>query len=168
MSDRPHGRYVVIDESSPQALGICDKSGFVFRRIDMVKQMEWRGNALVWTGFIVGKPFVDTPNAQLRPPILPPDPVPVQNPRLQQPTTVAWSNQSIPWSLLPVQTWSSWYGEEDGVPAAPENARLSALEIGVQPSQSYGGAGYFPPPPYLTQQQVLASLQSTHWGPPLL
>lgn len=167
MSDRPHGRHVFVDENSPSALGICDKSGFVFRRIDMVKQMEWRGNALVWTGFIVGKPFVDTPNAQLRPPMLPPDPVPVQNPRLQQPTTVTWSNQSTPWSLLPVVNWASWYGSEDGVPAATQAERLQALQNGIQPNQSYGNAGYFPPPPYLTQQQVLASLQSTAWNVPV-
>lgn len=167
MSYRPHGRYVNVDENSPYALGICDKSGFVFRRIDMVKQMEWRGNALIWTGFIVGKPFVDTPNAQLKPPILPPDPVPVQNPRLQQPTTVIWSNQSIPWSLSPVVNWVSWYGSEDGVPAATEPQRLAALEEEIQPPQSYGNSGYFPPPAFLTQQQILASLQSTAWNTPL-
>ncbi len=165
MSDRPHGKYVSVSSSSPKALGICDYSGFVFNREDMVKQMEWRGNALVWTGFIVGRPFADRPNEQLRPPILPPDPVPVQWPRLQQPTEVVWSNQSIPWSLLPVYDWVSWAGSDDGVPAAPEGDRLAALEIGTTPSQSYGGAGYAPGFPELTQAQILSQLQSANWGP---
>lgn len=84
MSYRPHGKHVSIDETSPKAVGICDKTGFIFNRKDLVKQMEWRGNALVWTGFLVGRPYVDEPNQQLRPPILPPDPVPVVMPRLEQ------------------------------------------------------------------------------------
>lgn len=159
MSNRPKGKYVTIDTSNPAALGICDKSGFVFRRQDMIKQMEWRGNALVWTGFIVGRPFADVPNEQLRPPILPPDPVPIKLPRTKQPTTVTWSNQGTIWSLLPIYTWDSWIGSEDGVPAAPESVRKSSLEQEVEPPQSYGVSGYAPPYPDLTQAQILSNLQ---------
>lgn len=77
----PLGKRVSIDVKNPQALGICDKTGFVFMRKDLVRQMEWHGNALVWTGAYVGRPYVDKPNEQGRSPMLPPDPIPVPQPR---------------------------------------------------------------------------------------
>jgi hypothetical protein len=163
MSDRPKGKHVIVDPDSPMALGICDKTGFVFRRIDLVRQMEWRGNALVWTGFMVGKPYADQPNQQLRPPILPPDPVPVQWPRTQQPSSVYWANQSVPWSQLTVVNWVSWGGTEDGTLAAPENQRLSALQAETQPPVNFQSAGV---PQYQqpTQAQILQSLQGYNWN----
>lgn len=84
MSTRPAGSNVTIDTQNPAAVGICDYTGFIYNREDLVKQMEWRGEALVWTGLYVGKDHADVPNEQLRPPILPPDPVPVLDARLQQ------------------------------------------------------------------------------------
>lgn len=45
----------------------CDRSGFLYNTSDMVKQMEWRGNKLQWTGLMVGYDQVDTPNENLRP-----------------------------------------------------------------------------------------------------
>jgi len=163
MSDRPHGKNCYVDPDSPLALGICDKTGFVFRHIDLVKQMEWRGNSLVWTGFLVGRCYADKPNEQLRPPILPPDPVPVRNPRLQQPSPVVWSNQSISWPSLPVDDWVSWSGSEDGIPAAPGAERLAALQIQQEPSTTFGSAAQSSNPE-LTQQQILDSLNNVHWG----
>jgi hypothetical protein len=43
--------------------------------------MAWQGNALVWTGAYVGKPYVDKPNQQGMSPKLPADPIPVPQPR---------------------------------------------------------------------------------------
>lgn len=90
------GKYVTIDPKNPSALGVCDASGFVFNHKDLVKQMEWRGNAKVWTGFMVGKPFEDVPNEQNRPPITKYDPRPVMNPRLPTPYTDPNSPVSLP------------------------------------------------------------------------
>lgn len=163
MSDRPQGKHVSTDSSSPFGLGICDKTGFVFHHKDLEKQMEWRGNALVWTGFMVGKPYADKPNEQLRPPLLPPDPVPFQLPRVQQSSQVSWSNQGIPWSRLPVYSWDSWEGSADGIPVAPEDQRLAALQIQQEPSVTYGSAAQ-PSTPELTQAQILASLKQFHWS----
>ncbi len=84
MSRNPKGKHVSIDPSRPEALGVCDYSRFICMKKDLVKQMEWRGNALIWTGWLVHPNYLDVPNEQLRAPILPPDPVPVANPRLQQ------------------------------------------------------------------------------------
>jgi len=129
MTYRPHGKHVNIDEDAPQALGICDYTGFVHKRSDLVRQMEWRGNAIVWTGFYVGRWYADKPNEQLRPPILPPDPVPIREPRLQQPTLVTWTNnQPAVWQLLPIYDWVSWSGSDDGIPCLPENQRLFLLQ----------------------------------------
>lgn len=129
MTYRPHGKHVNIDESCPQGLGICDKTGFVFRRIDLVKQMEWRGGALVWTGFLVGRPYVDKPNEQLRPPILPPDPVPAQLPRVMQRNQVTWSQGlGATWNNLNTYVWNSWGSFEDGTAELSPAQNLANLQ----------------------------------------
>ena len=81
------GKYVTIDYENPQALGECDRTGFTFNKKDLVKQMEWRGNNLVWTGLMVGKPYVDIPNEQNRPPLVKDDPKAVSDPRPPTPYT---------------------------------------------------------------------------------
>lgn len=147
MGYRPKGKYVTINVDNPEALGICDGSGFVFRRSDMVKQMEWRGNALVWTGFIKGRKFIDEPNPQLKPPnIYRPDPIPVRDPRPPQYSGTPWDFQGTPWNLVNV-LWEQWGGQsyqspeidyttvgtqtiipfDLDVPALPENQRAPAL-----------------------------------------
>ncbi len=73
------GDYVRKDVIEP--IGTCDYSGFLFSKSDLVKQYEWRGKQLVWTGEIEGRPFVDEPNEQNRPPQIKGDPKAVQNPR---------------------------------------------------------------------------------------
>ncbi len=73
------GSYV--RKGSKEPVGVCDFSGFWFSHSDLVKQMEYRGNSLVWTGFMVGRPFVDIPNQQARPPLVKADPKVVINPR---------------------------------------------------------------------------------------
>lgn len=90
MSNRPHGKYVNIDQDFPTAVGICDYSGLVVSRRDMVKQMEWRGNRLIWTGLLVNKRFADVPNPQLKPPLLKPDPYPVRMPRPPVHSFIEW------------------------------------------------------------------------------
>lgn len=126
MSYRPHGKHVTIDQNDPEALGICDYSGFVFLRKDLVKQMQWRGNRLAWNGFLVGRPYADVPNEQLKPPILSADPVPVINPRLPQPTEYTWSNVPYTFSNCPF-TWNEVPGDTDGIPAFNETIREQEL-----------------------------------------
>lgn len=94
------GKYANIDPKNPSALGVCDRSGFVFNHKDLVKQMEWKGDNKVWTGLLVGKPFEDIPNEQLRPPLVKNDPKPVMNARLPTPYTDPNSPQVLPYPLL--------------------------------------------------------------------
>lgn len=93
---RYHGKHVEIDPDNPEALGICDYTGFVHLRRDLVKQMEWRGNSLEWTGLYVGRDYADVPNEQLRPPILPPDPVPVIDPRPPLDSVQTYTSNTLP------------------------------------------------------------------------
>jgi len=123
MTMRPKGKHVCIDENAPEALGICDFTGFVHLRRDLVKQMEWRGNRLVWTGFLVGRQYADKPNPQLRPPILKPDPVPILLPRLPQETIINWNTITLFWEDVN-DNWSSLGTLQDGMPALPESERL--------------------------------------------
>ncbi len=74
-------KYTKYDMSDIDGVGICDISGFMFKRKDMRKQMEWRGDSLVWTGLMVGIPYLDQPNEQFRPPPIKDDPKPIDNPR---------------------------------------------------------------------------------------
>ena len=75
------GKYTKINKNNPLAVGRCDYSGFLCRRIDLKRQMEYRGKALAWTGYWVYKKFLDDPNPQNMPPVQFPDPIPVPNPR---------------------------------------------------------------------------------------
>lgn len=86
-TSRWKGKYVKIDPKNPNALGQCDESGLTFNHKDLVKQMEWRGDNLVWTGLMVGRPYLDVPNEQNRPPLVKDDPRPVKNPRPPLPYT---------------------------------------------------------------------------------
>lgn len=58
------GKYVENDE---EFVSVSDISGFFYNCKDMVKQMEYRGNNLVWTGLMVGKDEVDEPQPQNKP-----------------------------------------------------------------------------------------------------
>lgn len=127
MSYQPKGKHVIIDPEHPQALGICDRSGFVFLRKDMVRQMEWRGDDLAWTGFFVGVPYLDMPNEQGRPPILPSDPIPIRDPRPPFYTLVDW-NQDQDIFSQDAYTFDSNPGLMSETPALPEQDRLKNLQ----------------------------------------
>ena len=62
------------DPDNPIGVGRCAKSNFMVPRNELVKQMEWRGDSLVWTGHWVWNKFADKPNPQLRRDNLKPDP----------------------------------------------------------------------------------------------
>ncbi|HEY3526886.1 MAG TPA: hypothetical protein VGK47_11855 [Nitrososphaeraceae archaeon] len=125
----PKGKYVTIDPKNPEALAICDYSGLPCLHKDLVRQMEWRGEGLVWTGLLVNKRFADIPNEQGRSPILPPDPIPVSNPRPQFFQSMTWSNNPLPiWSQNSYYTWASLGNIDSGVLAPTEAQREQTLQ----------------------------------------
>jgi hypothetical protein len=166
MSWLPKGKHVcAIDVDHPNALGICDSTGFVFFRKDMVRQMEWRGDRLAWTGFYVGRPYLDKPNAQLKPPHLKPDPVPVKDPRLPQGTNETWPTISFPvWPQILYTLWPAWGSFSDGVPVNTPDQRLAALEAGGNIITTPVNAGGYPPlTPALPEDSRLTLLETFRW-----
>jgi hypothetical protein len=77
----PKGKFVRIDPSNPDAVARCDRSGQLCNYNDLVKQYEYRGSGLVWTGLYVNKYFLDKPNPQGMNPLIKRDPVSLEHPR---------------------------------------------------------------------------------------
>lgn len=109
----PHGRWVRINPNSPDAVARCDRSGLICNYNDLVKQMDYRGLGLVWTGLYVNKYFADVPNPQSLNPVIKPDPVPVEHPRPWQTTQATWTNQTGEWQNQESPIWASW-GDWEG------------------------------------------------------
>jgi hypothetical protein len=69
---------------APEAFGVCDNCGIWYNRDSLVPEMQYQGNALSPTGFLVCTvTCLDVPQPQLQSPILPNDPQPVVNPRIE-------------------------------------------------------------------------------------
>ena len=75
-----HGR-ASISRTRPRALAICDRCGFTYNYDSLQMQQEWRGSQMQNTGLLVCESCWDAPQEQLRTIILPPDPVPIADPR---------------------------------------------------------------------------------------
>lgn len=81
MAWRPHGR-ASVSARSPRAFGVCDRCGFTYQRDELVPQFQWQGTTLQNLQIFVCKATcLDVPQPQLKAIILPPDPVPVWQPR---------------------------------------------------------------------------------------
>jgi hypothetical protein len=70
-----------LDPQRPQAFAICDRCGFMYRHCDLQWDTQYHGRQIRRTGFLVCASCNDVPNPTLRPIVLPPDPVPILNPR---------------------------------------------------------------------------------------
>jgi hypothetical protein len=78
---RPHGR-ARINARYPQALGICDRCGFMYNLSDLQWQWDWlQGPRLFNLRILVCPPCLDEPQENGRTIVLPPDPIPVANAR---------------------------------------------------------------------------------------
>ncbi len=80
MSYRYHGR-AFTDATSPRAFGICDRCGFQYNLYQLQYQYQYNGTTLYNTRYRVCPTCMDIPQPQLLNPILPPDPLPVNDPR---------------------------------------------------------------------------------------
>lgn len=69
------------DPTAPSAPGICDRCGFKYMHSDLSWQMQFGGNQLINLRILVCDRCLDTPAEFLRAIILPPDPIPILNPR---------------------------------------------------------------------------------------
>lgn len=81
MAWRPHPRLADTDPTYPRAWATDDRSGFVTNLHKLRWEVQWAGNELIRTGFLVAEPYYDQPQEQFRTIILPADPPPVFNAR---------------------------------------------------------------------------------------
>lgn len=94
--------------TNPQAHAICDRCGFRYNHVNLRWQYDWRGASLQNLKLLVCNMCYDEPQTQLRAIVVPADPVPIVNPRIQdfvaaETNTRVTQGQSIdPTTGLPV------------------------------------------------------------------
>jgi len=71
-----------VSSSSPQAAGQCDRCGFLYTHSTLIWQYDWRGATMQNLRLLVCRNCLDEPQSQLRAIVVPPDPMPIQNPRV--------------------------------------------------------------------------------------
>jgi len=78
---RPYGN-AQISERAPRALAICDRCGFTYNHDELAWQWDWlQGPRLFNKRILVCRTCLDIPQENGRTIVLPPDPVPITNPR---------------------------------------------------------------------------------------
>jgi hypothetical protein len=108
---RPHGR-ARVDPQSPEAFAVCDRCRMLYNRVDLKWQHQYAGNRLVNIRLLVCGRCLDKPHEFNRPLVLPPDPVPVADPR---PDNYAAAEGPAPPNLYVAET----LGLAQNLPAPP-------------------------------------------------
>lgn len=70
-----------ISRTRPRAHAICDRCGFRYNHDELQFQYQWAGTKLQNLRLLVCETCLDKPQEGLRTIVLPPDPVPINNPR---------------------------------------------------------------------------------------
>lgn len=97
-----------VSARNPRAAAICDRCGFVYNHVNLSWQYDWAGASLINKRILVCDTCNDVPQQQLRAIVVPADPVPIQNPRVQdyvtaeQNTRTTLGNTIDPKTGLPV------------------------------------------------------------------
>lgn len=80
MTRRPHGR-AFVNPTGPRAWASCDRCGFLYNHHKLRFQFDFAGPVLQNLRFLVCNTCYDKPQDQLKPVILPADPIPINNAR---------------------------------------------------------------------------------------
>lgn len=98
------------DARNPRAFAICDRCALWYNHYELSWQYDWAGASLVNKRILVCDTCYDTPQQQLRAIVVPADPVPIINPRVEP---YAWDeidrrqvsgyNTTSPQTGIPVQ-----------------------------------------------------------------
>ena len=72
-----------VSSSNPRAFGICDRCGLLYNHDNLQWQFDWAGASLINKRILVCEICLDVPQEQLRAIVVPADPVPIMNPRVQ-------------------------------------------------------------------------------------
>lgn len=79
--------------SNPRAHAICDRCGFRYNHFQLKWQYDWAGASLINKRILVCDRCYDEPQEQLRAIVIPADPVPIINPRVQDFVTAETNNR---------------------------------------------------------------------------
>jgi hypothetical protein len=71
----------VTNPDNPRAFAVCDNCQIWYNHYKLKWQREWAGTQIINKGFLVCEQCLDRPNPQLKARLMPPDPVPIANPR---------------------------------------------------------------------------------------
>ena len=122
-----------VNPKAPDAFGVCDRCGFLWNLYNLRYQYNYQGGPrMVNLRLRVCPPCYDSPSEWLKPLVLPPDPIPVYDPR---PENYAAENagtiaaQPLPW---PTQ------GVGPPVPNAPAPPSFSLALPPPEPSDIFG------------------------------
>lgn len=72
-----------VDRQNPRARGVCDRCGFHYQHNELQWQFEWIGPRLQNLRILVCKQCLDKPQPGLKTILIPPDPDPILNPRVE-------------------------------------------------------------------------------------
>ena len=125
---RPHGR-AKVSARNPRAFGICDRCGFLYNHINLQWQYDWAGASLINKRILVCDECNDVPQSQLRAIVVPADPVPILNPRIQDYGT-AESDYRI--------TQGNTTNQQTGIPVPGGDTRITQNDD-VRVVQEIGG-----------------------------
>lgn len=102
---RPHG-HATVNARLPRAWGVCDRCGALYEHRKLAWQFDYSGPRLFNKRILVCPSCMDRPQENLRTIVLPPDPVPIQNPRPEQyaadDNPISPVGQAPPWVVSPV------------------------------------------------------------------
>ena len=79
----PSGKYTSVNPSDPAGFAICDLCGLRFNHHDLRWNYQWAGTTIYNTRSLRCWRCVDVPQEQLRTIILPPDPMPIIEARVE-------------------------------------------------------------------------------------
>jgi len=105
------------DASNPQAHAICDRCGFRYNHVNLRWQFDWRGASLMNIRLLVCDTCYDAPQEQLRAIVVPADPVPIDQPRLQDFVT-AESNTRV-------TSGQNTVNQQTGIPVLGGDTRIT-------------------------------------------
>jgi len=145
---RPHGR-ASVSSRNPKAFAICDRCGFLYNHNRLQWQFDYAGAGLINKRILVCSPCLDTPQNQLRAIVLPQDPTPIDNARVQdyytaETTTIAVSQgaQTDPTTGIPIYPTVNLVNQDGSTPTTqPIGPPTGLVQNAVQPqflSTQYG------------------------------
>lgn len=135
--------------TNPQAHAICDRCGFRYNHAELKWQYDWRGAMIQNIRILVCDTCYDTPQEQLRSIVVPADPTPIVNARVQDFAAAESNYQTI--------TAPPTIDPETGIPI-PGNTTLVTQDGQQLTTQPYG------PPVGLTQPAVPPLQGTKHYA----